>query len=116
MRRTIPRGSSGRTSRSQDSKPAVKMVADAGAMPDCPPAKDSDDVSVTNSEVESAMNHHRRRAILQDPGFSEDLFNAFNSADAYIWAARDGINRAIKQHLKDVQVNSLCFTMITICQ
>ena len=76
-------------------------------MPDCPPVEDSDDVSVTNSEVESAMNNRRRRAILQDPDFSEESFNAFNSADAYIRAARDGINRATKQHLKDVQVNSL---------
>ena len=82
--------------------------------PDCPPAEDSDDVSVTNSEVENAMNHRRRRAILQDPGFSEESFNAFNLANAYIRAARDGINRATKQHLKDVQVNSLCLTMITI--
>ena len=94
----------------------MKTGADAEAKPDCPPAEDSDDVSVTNSEVESAMNHRRRRAILQDPGFSEESFNAFNSADAYIRAARDGINRATKQHLKDVQVNLFCLTMITICQ
>ena len=60
--------------------------------PDYPPAEDSDDVSVTNSEVESAMNHRRRRAVLQDPGFLEEAFNAFSSVDAYIRAARDGIN------------------------
>ena len=93
----------------------MKTGADAGAMLDCPSAEDSDDVSVTNSEVESALNHWRRRAILQDPGFLEESFNAFSSADAYIRAARDGINRATKQHLKDVHVNSLCLTMITIC-
>ena len=81
----------------------MKAGADTEAKPDCPPAEDSHGVSVTNSEVESAMNHRGRRAILQDPGFSES-FNAFNSADAYIRAARDGINRATKQHLKDVQV------------
>ena len=80
----------------------MKTGADVEAQPDCPPTEDSDDVSVTNSEVEGAMNHRRRRAILQDPGFSEESFNAFNSADAYIQAARDGINRATKQHLKDV--------------
>ena len=57
MRRTISGGSSGRTSRSQDSDPAMKMGVDAEAKPDCPPTEDSDDVSVTNSEVESAMNH-----------------------------------------------------------
>ena len=116
MRRTISEGSSGRTSRSQDSNPAVKTGVDAGAMPDCRPTKDSDDVSVTNSEVESAMNHRHRRAILQDPSFSEESFNAFSSADAYIQATRDGLNRATRQHLKDVQVNLFCLTMITICQ
>ena len=116
MCRTISGGLSGHTSRSQDSNPAVKTGADAGATPDCPPAEDSDDVSVTNSEVESAMNHRRRRTILQDPGFSEESFNAFNLADVYIQAARDGVNRATKQQLKDVQVNLFCLTMITICQ
>ena len=84
MCRTISGGPAGHTSHSQDPDPAVKTGADTGIMPDCPPAKDSDDVSVTNSEVESAMNHRRRRAILQDPGFSEESFNTFNSADAYI--------------------------------
>ena len=94
----------------------MKTGADTEAKPDYPPTEDSDDVSVTNSEVESAMNHQRRRAILQDPGFSEESFNAFNSANAYIRAARDGLNRATKQHLKDVQVNLFYLTMITICQ
>ena len=94
----------------------MKTGADAEAQPDCPPTEYSDDVSVTNSEVKSAMNHRHRRSILQDPGFSEESFNAFSSADAYIRAAQDGINRATKQHLNDVQVNSLCLTMITICQ
>ena len=35
----------------------MKTGADAGVTQDCPPAEDLDDVSVTNSEVESAMNH-----------------------------------------------------------
>ena len=116
MRRTISGGSSGRTSHSQDSNPTEKTGADVGAMPGCPPAEDSDDVSITNSELESVMNHRRRRAILEDPGFLEESFNAFNLADAYIRAARDGINRATKQHFKDVQVNLFCLTMITIRQ
>ena len=93
----------------------MKTGANAKAEPDYPPTEDLDDVSVTNSEVESAMNERRRQAILQDPGFSEDSFNASNSADAYIRAARDGINRATKQHLKDVQVSLFCLTMMTIC-
>ena len=109
-------GPVGHTPNSQVPDPAVKTGADMGVTPDCPLAEDSDDVSVTNSEVESSMNHRHRRAILQDPGFSEESFNAFNSANAYIQAARGGINRARKQHLKDVQVNLFCLTMITICQ
>ena len=113
---TISGGPAGHTFRSQDPDLAVKMGADAAVMPDCLPAEDLDDVSVTNSEVGSAMNHRHRRAILQDPGFLEESFNAFNAADAYIRAARDGISRATKQHLKDVQVNLFCLTMITICQ
>ena len=116
MHQTVSGGSSGRTSHNQDSNPAMKTGANAEAEPDCPPAEDSDDVSVTNSEVESVMNHRHHRAILQDPGFLEESFNTFNSADAYIRAARDGINRATKQQLKDVQVNLFCLTMITICQ
>ena len=51
-------------------------------------------MSVTNSEVEGAMNHRRRRAALRDPGFSEEAFNAFNSGDAYIRAAQGGLARA----------------------
>ena len=72
----------GRTSTSQVPDPALKARADTGVTPDCPSAEDSDDVSVTNSEVESAMNHRRRRAALRDPGFSEEAFNAFSSGDA----------------------------------
>lgn len=116
MCRTISGGLAGHTSRNQDSNPAVKMEADVGVTSDCPPTEDSDDVAVTNSEVESAMNHRHRRAVLQDPGFSEESFNAFSSADAYIRDARDGLNRATKQHLKDVQVSLFFLTMITICQ
>ena len=109
-------GPAGHTPPSQDPNPAVKTGAEMGVTPDCPPAEDSDDVSVTNSEVESAMNHRRRRVILRDPSFSEEAFNAFSSADAYIRAARDGLSRATKQHLKDVQVSLLCLSMITVCQ
>ena len=85
-------------------------------MPDCPSAEDSDDVSVTNSEVESAMNHRRRRATLRDPDFTKEAFNAFSSADAYIRDARDGLNRATDQHLKDMRVNLHCPNMIIIYQ
>ena len=116
MCRTISGGPAGHTSHSQDPDPAVKTGDDAGVTLDCPPAEDLEDVSITNSEVESTMNPRCRRAVLQDPDFSEEAFNAFSSADAYIRAARDGLNRATKQHLKDVRVSLLCPNMITICQ
>lgn len=60
---------------------------------------------ITNSEVESAMNHRRGRDALRDPGFSKEAFNAFSSADAYIRDARDGLARATDQHLKDMRVS-----------
>ena len=58
--------------------------ADMGVMPDYPSAEGSENMSVTNSEVESAMNHRRLRAILRDPRCSKEAFDAFRSADAYI--------------------------------
>ena len=84
----------GRTSTSLVPDPALKARTDTGVMPHCPSAEESDDVSVTNSEVESAMNHRRRRAVLRDPGFTNETVNAFSSADADIQAARDGLSRA----------------------
>ena len=95
----------GHASTSQVPDPALRTGADTGVAPDCPSAEDSDDMSVTNSKVESAMNHRRRRAALYDPGFSKEAFNAFSSADAYIRAARDGLARATDQHLKDMRVS-----------
>ena len=72
------------TPNSRDSVPAEETGADMGVTSDCPSAEGSEDMSVTNSEVESAMNHRRRRAILRDPSFTKEAFNAFSSADAYI--------------------------------
>ena len=48
-------------------------------MPHSPPTEDADMLSATNSEVESAMNHQRRRAALRNNIFSEEEFNAFSS-------------------------------------
>ena len=61
--------------------------ADMGVTLDCPLAEGSENMSITNSEVESAINHQRQRAILRDPRFLEEAFNAFSSANAYIRAA-----------------------------
>ena len=94
-----------RASTSQVPNPSLRTGADTGVAPNSPSTEDSDDMSVTNSEVESAMNHHRRRAALRDPGFSKEAFDAFSSANAYIRAARDGLARATDQHLKDMRVS-----------
>ena len=85
----------GRASTSQVPDPALRTGADTGVAPNCPSAEDSGNMSITNSEVESAMNHRHRRAALRDPGFTKEAFNAFSSADAYIRTARDGLARAI---------------------
>ena len=84
--------------------PAPRAGIDTGEMPDCPLLEDSDDVSVTNSEVESAMNHRRWRAAMRDPTFTEEAFNAISSADAYLRAARDGLAVATQQLSKDMWV------------
>ena len=63
---------------------ASKVEANMGTMTDGPPIEDVVRISTTNSEVESAMNHRRRRATLRNPNISEEASNAFNSGDAYI--------------------------------
>ena len=73
-------------------------------MPHGPPTEDADMLSATNSEVESAMNHRRRRVVLRNNIFSEEAFNAFNSGDAYIQAAQGGLARATDQYTKDIRV------------
>ena len=65
-----------------------------GVTPDCPSTEDSDDMSMMNSEVKSAMNHRRRSAALRDPDFTKEAFNAFSLADTYIRATQDGLTRA----------------------
>ena len=102
----------GHTSTSQIPHPVSRTKADAGVTPDCPSAEGLDDVSVTNSEVESTMNHQRRWADLRDPSFSEEAFNAFISGDAYIRAARDGLMRATGQYLKDMRVSTHLYNSI----
>ena len=72
---------------------------------DTPSTKDADKISATNSEVESAMNHRRHRAVLRDACFSREAFDAFNSGDAYIRAAQNGLARATDQYVRDVWVS-----------
>ena len=70
--------------------------------------------SVTNSEVESAMNHRRRRVAMRDPHFTEEAFNAFSSVDAYLRAPRDALAGATYQLSKDMRVRSFRVDLIAI--
>ena len=85
--------------------PDIEAEANTGRTPDAPPTEDADRLSATNSEVESAMNHRRRRAVLRDACFSPEAFDAFNSGEAYLRAAQDGLARATDQYVKDVRVS-----------
>ena len=87
-------------------EPASRAEADTGPVPHSSPIEDADMCLDTNSEVESAMNHRRRRAVLRNNIFFEEAFNAFNSADAYIRAAQGGLTRATNQYTKDIQVRN----------
>ena len=86
-RRTMCGEPAGHASTSRIPEPDSGAKANVGTMPDGPPTEDADRMSAMKSEVESAMNHRRRRAVLRDPNFSEEAFNAFNLGDAYIRAA-----------------------------
>ena len=81
--------------------PDIEAEADMGRTPNTPSTEDVDRLSATNSEVESAMNHRRRRAILRDACFSPEAFDAFNSGEAYLRAAQDGLARATVQYAKE---------------
>ena len=87
-------------------EPASGVEEDTGTTPHSPLTEDADMCSATNSEVESAMNHRRGRAVLWNNIFSEEAFNAFNSADAYVRAARGGLAQATNQYTKDIRVRN----------
>ena len=115
VRRTVSEGSVGRAPDNRDLDPVGETGAGVRTTPDCPLAEGSENMSATNSEVESAMNHRRCRAVLRDPKFSDEALNAFSSGDAYIRAARNGLRKATRQYLTDVQVSFLCQKRIAIC-
>ena len=79
----------------------------ANAAPVPPPQVDSDDVSVTNSEVESVMNHRCLKEAMRTPALSEQEFTALNSTDAYIRAAREGLAEIIELFSKKVQFDTI---------
>ena len=85
----VPRGDSNPRS------PAVTGVTPGAPAEDQNP-EDSGGVSVTNSEVESVMNHQRRKASLRHPALSNLEFNALSSVDAYLGAARMGLEGTVR--------------------
>ena len=83
-RRTISGEIADHASTSRAPGPDIEVEANTGRTPDAPPMEDVDRLSATNSKVESAMNHRRRRAVLRDTCFSQEAFDAFNSGDASV--------------------------------
>ena len=92
------------TSTSQAPAPGLEGEASTRREPDTPPMEDADRLSATKSEVESAMNHRRRRTVFRDACFSPEALNAFNAGDAHLRAAQDGLTRAREQYVKDIRV------------
>ena len=98
-RRTITAG--------QGSRPGPEAETDMGRASGIPPIEDADGLSATNSEVESALNHRRRRTVLRDACFSPEALDAFNTGDAYLRAAQNGLARATEQYVKDIHVSKI---------
>ncbi|XBJ24145.1 hypothetical protein VPH35_002089 [Triticum aestivum] len=103
-RRTISVEVANHVSTSQAPRPDPEAEVNMRRTPDAPPTEDAERLSATNSEVESAMNHRHRQAVLRDACFSQEAFDAFNSGDAYLRAAQNGLARATNQYVKDIQV------------
>ena len=87
------------TSTSQAPTPGLEGEASARREPDVPPTEDAERLSATKSEVESALNHRRRRTVFRDTCFSPEALNAFNTGDAHLRAAQDGFTIATDAHL-----------------
>ena len=103
-RRTIPGEAANRASTSQAPKPGPEAEANTRRARNAPPTEDVDRLSATHSEVESAMNHRCRRTVLRDACFSPEALDAFNTGDAYLRAAQNGLARATEQYAKDIWV------------
>ena len=101
---TVSGEPAGHASTSRTPEPDLEADANMGTTPDVPPTEDADRLSATNSEVESAMNHRSRWAVLRDACFSQEAFDAFNLGDAYIRATQNGLARATDQYVKDIWV------------
>ena len=103
-RRTVSGEMANRASASQAPTPGPEAEVNTRRASDAPPTEDADRLSATNSEVESAMNHRRRRTVLRDACFSPEALDAFNSGDVHLHAGQNGLARATEQYVKDIQV------------
>ena len=103
-RRTVPKISASRAAANPAPNSSTRTGAHTGVAPPHPPHEDLDEVSITNSEVESAMNHHRLKETLRAPTFSEQEFTALSTVDVYIRAAWDGLTGVTRLLSKDIQV------------
>ena len=103
-RRTVSGEPAGHASTSRAPELDLEADANVGTTPDVPPTEDAGRLSAKNSEVESAMNHRRRQAVLRDACFSPEAFDVFNSGDAYIHAAQNGLSRAADHYVRDIRV------------
>ena len=103
-RRTISAEVANRASTSQAPTLGPEAEANTRRTPDAPPTEDADRLSATNSEVESAMNHKRRRTVLREACFSQEALDAFNLGDAYLRATQNGLARATELYVKDIRV------------
>ena len=89
-------------SASQGSRPGPEAEVDTGRASSALPTEGADGLSATNLEVESALNHRRRRTILCDACFFPEALDAFNTGDAYLRAAQNGLARGTEQYMKDI--------------
>src|SRR3954467_15655255 len=102
--RTISGGAANHASTSQAPTSGPEAGMNTEFAPDAPSTEDADRLSATNSEVESAMNHRRRRTVLRDACFSREALDAFSSGDAYLRVAQDDLAKATEQYVKDIRV------------
>ena len=100
----MPGEATNRASTSQAPRSDSEVGTSTRRAPGAPLKEDADKLSATHSEVESAMNHRSRRTVLHDACFSQEALDAFNTGDAYLHAAQNGLARATEQYVKDIRV------------
>ena len=68
------------------------------------PHQELNEVSVTNSEVERAMNHQQLKEDMRTPALIEPEFTALSNVGTYILAARDGLTGVARLFSKYIHV------------